>query len=160
VAIGYWAEGEKSIQAQTLPTESLEREALTTFWKALERRRLVGFNARSFDVPTLIQRSRYLDVRHPYISLARFGKGDVTDLRDLLTFDDARYEAIMPKSLSAFCRRFGIDVPDALTGADVAAAVKDGRWGDVEGHVRADVLKTALLASRLGYFRVQCRSAA
>jgi hypothetical protein len=103
-------------------------------------------------VPTLIQRSRYLNVPHPFISLARFGRGDVIDLRDVLTFDDARYDAIMPRSLTAFCRRFGIDVADPLTGADIADAVKQGRWGDVASHVRADVLKTKLLAARLGFF--------
>ena len=61
----------------------------------------------SFDVPTLIQRSRYRRAASS-ISLARFGKGDVVDqLRDVLTFDDAQYDAVMPRSLSAFCRRFG-----------------------------------------------------
>ena len=65
----------------------------------------------------------------------------------------ARYDAIMPRSLTAFCRRFGIDVPDPLTGADIALAVKEARWGDVEAHQRADVTTTALLAERLGCFR-------
>ncbi len=131
--------------------ESRELSALTSFWKAAARGRLFGFCARTFDVPTLIQRSRYLEVPHPLISLARYGKGDVIDLRDVLMFDNARCGAVMPRSLSAFCRRFGIDVEDALTGADIAA-VREGRWADVVSHVRADVLKTARLAARLGLF--------
>jgi DNA polymerase III epsilon subunit-like protein len=153
VALGYWVEGGEDIQVRTLADEDAERDALAEFWRITEGRRLVGFYARSFDVPTLIQRSRYLGVRYPFISLARFGRGDVIDLRDILTFDDARYDAIMPRSLTAFCRRFGIDVSDPFTGADIADAVKQGRWADVAVHVRADVLKTGLLAERLGYFR-------
>jgi hypothetical protein len=153
VALGYWLEGDAEIQVQTFPTEAAERDALDAFWIVAKGKRLVGFYARSFDVPTLIQRSRYLSVPHPSISLARFDRGDVIDLRDILTFDDARYDAIMPRSLTAFCRRFGIDVADPLTGADIAEAVKLGRWGDVASHVRADVLKTKLLAERLGYFK-------
>jgi predicted 3'-5' exonuclease similar to PolB exonuclease domain len=115
VAIGTCVEGESEIGVTTIADETAEREALAAFWALADGRRLVGFYARSFDVPTLIQRSRYLDVPHPYVSLARYGKGDVIDLRDILTFDDARYEAIMPRSLTAFCERFGIRVPDQLT---------------------------------------------
>lgn len=152
VAIGTCLEGAEDIAVTTIQNETEEREALAAFWRLADDRRLVGFYARSFDVPTLIQRSRYLQVPHPFISLARYGRGDVIDLRDVLTFDDARYEAIMPRSLTAFCERFGIHVPDPLTGADIAAAVREGRWSDVAAHVRADVLKTVRLADRLGCF--------
>lgn len=43
-----------------------------------------------------------------------------------------------------------IEVPYQLTAADIAQAVREGHWNDVEGHVRADVRRTALLAERLG----------
>ncbi len=154
VAIGWWSESDPEPRAIVIvdEDEQQEREALETFWAIAKGRRLVGFAARSFDVPTLIQRSRYLGVHAPDISLGRYGRGDVTDLRGVLTFDDARYEAIMPRSLTAFCKRFGIEVDDPLTGADIAQAVAEERWADVERHVMADVHKTALLAAKLGCY--------
>jgi len=104
------------------------------------------YNRTNFGGPLLLRepgrvRGRYadsavtlLEVPHPSISLARYGRGDVIDLPDVLTFDDARYEAIMPRSLSAFCRRFGADVLDPFSSSDIAAAVREDRWADVEHH--------------------------
>jgi hypothetical protein len=58
--------------------------------------------------------------------------------------------------LDFYAKRFGFEAPaDALTGKDIGQAVTDGRWGDVQQHVRADVIKTAQLAARLGWFRKQ-----
>jgi hypothetical protein len=57
-----------------------------------------------------------------------------------------------PLSLSApdfYARQLGFDVTaDALTGK----ALADGRWSEVERHVRVDVFRTALLAARLEWF--------
>lgn len=137
-------------------TEAEEKAALAEFWSHVRFDRpaqLIGFCARTFDVPTLIQRSRLLGVRYPQISLGRWGKGDVTDLRDILTFDDARYEALMPRSLKAFCRRFGIPVDDEISGADIPACVAAGDWASVEAHVTSDVRLTVALAERLGVIK-------
>jgi hypothetical protein len=52
----------------TCHNEVEEHHALTCFWNDALGRRLVGFCARTFDAPTLIQRSRLLQVsnlRHP-----------------------------------------------------------------------------------------------
>jgi hypothetical protein len=153
VAIGYFREGDTAPQVLIAKNDAEERRALETFWHLAERRKLVGFCIRNFDAPTLVQRSRYLNVPHPTISLARWGRGDCLDLRDQLTFDDSRYEAVMSRSLTMFCKRFGLDVPeDPLTGADMAAAVQAGNWEAVTAHVLADVQKTAALAARLGHF--------
>ena len=131
--------------------EEEERESLADYWAALRNHMMLGFCVRNFDAPTLIQRSRLLDVRHPYISLARYGRGDVVDLRDILTFDDARYDAIMPRSLKAFAKRFGLDVTDDVDGADIHRLVQEGRWEAVEAHVTSDIELTIGLAQKLGY---------
>lgn len=148
VAIGTAIDGGPA-QVTVCHDEDQERQALMAFWALAQRQRLIGFNARSFDAPYLIQRSRYLDVPYTELNLARYGRGDIIDLREILTFDDARYEAIMPRSLDTFCRRFGIVVDDPTTGADIAAMVARDDWEGVEAHCRADVQRTRLLAERL-----------
>lgn len=150
VALGLHNVGDGGPQVIVCKTEKDERAALAAFWLATKGRRLVGFCSRTFDVPTLIQRSRLLGVPHPDLSLAKFGRGDVTDLREILTFDDARYEAIMPRALDAFCKRFGIVVEDDWTGADVGQLVKAENWHGVMAHCRADLERTRLLAERIG----------
>jgi hypothetical protein len=155
VAIGTQGIGKTGEQVTICKTEDDERAALAAFWIETKRRQLVGFNARVFDAPTLIQRSRYLGVKPRPLSLARYGKGDVTDLREVLTFDDARYEAIMPRSLEMFCRRAGIQVEDAYSGADIARLVAEGNWQAVESHCRADITRTRLLAEWAGVLNLE-----
>lgn len=147
--IGLHNVGDSQPHVLMCKTEADEKAALAAFWLATKGRRLVGFSIRSFDAPTLIQRSRYLGVIPRNLSLARFGRGDVTDLREILTFDDANYTALMPRSLDAFCKRFGIVVTDDWTGADVPTLIKAGNWAGVEAHCLADIERTRLLAERI-----------
>jgi hypothetical protein len=150
VALGFSINHEAPI-ALACADEQAEATALETFWDVSHRADdVVGFCARTFDLPTLIQRSRLLGVKHPPVNLARYGRGMVTDLRDVLTFDDARYEAIMPRSLKAFCKRFGIPVTDDVNGADIPQLVAENNWAPVLAHVTSDVLLTRELAYRLG----------
>lgn len=46
------------------------------------------------------------------------------------------------RSLGFYCRRFGISVPDAVSGGEVGRLVAAGEWRQVHDHVRADVAKT------------------
>lgn len=151
VAIG-WSTDCLNATARVCGDEPAEASALCAFWQAARGKKIVGFAARTFDAPTLIQRSRLLKVPHPRIRIDRFGRGDVIDIRDILTFDDARYEAIMPRSLKTFCKRFGITVNDPVDGKDVAALIAAGAWDDVLGHVTSDVELTAALGHRVGAF--------
>lgn len=153
VCLGMHNVGDGGPQVIVCKTEKDEKAALAAFWLATRGRRLVGFCSRTFDIPTLIQRSRLLGVKHPDLSLAKFGRGSVTDLREILTFDDAHYTAIMPRSLDAFCKRFGIVVTDDWTGADVPALIKQENWDGVAAHCRADLERTRLLAERIGVLR-------
>ena len=54
------------------------------------------------------------------------------------------------RSLAFYCTRFGILVPDDVTGADIGALRGGRAWSQVHDHVRADVLKTTELARRIG----------
>jgi predicted PolB exonuclease-like 3'-5' exonuclease len=152
-----WDDGTRAAHLPCL-TEADEQHALTTFWSVAEGRRLLGFCARTFDLPVLIQRSRYLQIDYPPVSLARYGKGDVIDLRDVLTFDDQRYEAIMPRSLKMFARRFGIPVTDDIDGAQIPELVAKGEWNRVIAHVTSDLALTKALAVRLGYLQTLTQS--
>ena len=158
VAIGWQTDQMDEPICVVCQNEAFEAVALATFWGDAKRRQLVGFNARGFDVPTLIQRSRLLNVPFPKVSLNRYGRGDVTDIRDVLTFDDARYEAVMPRSLKAFCKRFGIENQDETSGADIAAMVAAGDWQGVTDHCLSDVRLTVRLAQRIGVLHVQSYS--
>ncbi len=111
---------------------------------------LVGFCIRKFDVPVILQRARYLGVKMPRISLKRYDNPHITDLYDLLTFDEQPCTSVMRRSLSSFCRRFGIDVEDSIAGMDVPTLIADGDWPSVEAHCLADVKKTLKLAQLLG----------
>lgn len=150
VAIG-WQIDDGDIESVTCQDEDEEAAAIQRFWSMASSRTLIGFCSRTFDAPTLIQRSRLLGLKHQPISIGRYGRGNVVDLRDVLTFEDARYEAIMPRSLKAFAKRFGIPVDDQVDGKHIAELVKVGDWEAVRAHVESDVRLTAQLAARLGY---------
>jgi hypothetical protein len=150
VALAWQSAGDDDVTVYSCHNEVEERQALVNFWNDYLGRKMVGFCARTFDAPTLIQRSRLLNVNHPRVRIDRFGRGDVIDVRDVLTFDDARYEAIMPRSLKAFCKRFGIPVDDDVDGKDIPELVAAGKWELVKSHVVSDVRLTLALAQRVG----------
>ena len=148
VAIGLWSEDQPEPTAWTVFSVSEERDLLIAFWRTSTQRHLVGFNCLNFDLPVLLRRSLYLDVPTPRIGIDRFKHPDVTDLMQELSFNGK----LTMRSLSFYCKRFGFDVPDHMVGAGIAQAVEEGRWADIEAHVKADVQKTSLLAAKLGHF--------
>jgi hypothetical protein len=150
VAIGTRREDEDTPCVWLAADDAGERDMLQRFWQLTADRHLVGFNCLGFDLPVLLRRSLYLGVPTPHLQIDRFKHPQVTDLMDELSFGGK----LKFRGLSFFCRRFGIDVPDPLTGAGIAAAVAEGRWTDVDAHVSADVQKTAQLAARLGAFHL------
>jgi hypothetical protein len=132
-------------------TEQEERALLVEAWDVIRGDglsmgpSLVGFNLLAFDLPVLIRRSQYLGLRIPPLNLDKYRTPHV-DLMERLSFNGK----IKAHSLDFYCKRFGIEVADDVSGADVDALVKAGEWDRVLGHCRADVQKTRLLAERLG----------
>jgi hypothetical protein len=147
VAIGWWREDEPEPTALTL-ADGTESEMLEQFWRKAAGRHYVGFNCVPFDLPVLLRRSLYVGVAAPALQVDRFRHTHITDLLQVLS----HHGMLRYHSLGFYARRFGCDVPDGLTGADIGQAVAEGRWRDVAGHVRADVEKTAGVAGKLGYF--------
>jgi hypothetical protein len=154
VALGVCVNGAST--ARAVRDEQDEAEALEGFWAVARHRLLVGFRVREFDLPLMIQRSRYLGVAHLSPDLGRYARtSTVCDLFDVLTFNDLRAEALMKRSLKSFCRRFGIPVDDAVSGADVPALIAAGNWDAVQAHCVSDVALTVALAQRLGIVRAE-----
>jgi predicted PolB exonuclease-like 3'-5' exonuclease len=151
VCIGTWHLNQ-GVVVDVLQCDADEREALKVFWRLADGRRLVGFRCREFDLPMLIQRSRYLGVKAPSVDLGRYSRGDrLTDLYDILTFQDSQRTFAMRRSLQSFARRVGLPLPaDMVNGADVPALVAAGDWKAVGDHCRADVDLTVALAEWLG----------
>lgn len=155
VAIGWWKEGCTSVRYQ-FDGDGGEADALAEFWEAAQHRSIVGFYLRNFDLPMMMQRSRYLDIPHPALDLGRYARGfGIVDLHDLLTFNDLRGENIMPRSAKSFARRFGIPVTDEIDGKDIPALVAAGEWEKVAAHVTSDVELEVALARRLGVIQAQ-----
>jgi len=149
VAIGTWSE-HFGLMAMMCASEAEEAAALDAFWRMAKRRLIVGFRVREFDLPMLMQRSLYLGVNFPQLDLGRYARGSgIVDIYDRLTFQDIRQEAVMRRSVHAFCRRFGIQVTDEISGKDIPALVAAGDWAAVESHVRSDVLLEVELARKL-----------
>jgi predicted PolB exonuclease-like 3'-5' exonuclease len=148
VAIGWCLEGDAP-NVTTL-AEATEAQMIAAFWKIADARHLIGFNCLGFDLPVLLRRSLYLALVRPMIQIDKYRHPAVTDLSDELSFAGK----LRLRSLSFYCKRFGIDVADTLRGADIAAAVRDGRWADVASHCAADIAKTARLAEKLGVFNM------
>lgn len=149
VAIGWQSEG--GAGSFMVQEAQWEQDALRWFWTEVGDKHLIGFNCLGFDLPVLLRRSLYLGVPAPAIQIDKFKHPQVTDLMQVLSFNGA----IKFRGLSFYAKRFGLDVPDILTGADIAQAVSEGRWSDIEAHAKADVQKTALLASRLGLVHLE-----
>lgn len=149
VAIGCWLEG-RQVAAVTAQDAYEEVARLEQFWNLAHDRHIIGFNCLGFDLPVLLRRSLYLGVSVPEVQIDKYKHPRVSDLMEILSFGDK----LRKRSLAFYCRRFGIDVPDGLKGADIGQAVSEGRWEAVEAHVRADVQKTAQLAARLSLFQL------
>lgn len=143
VAVAWQREGRE-------PMSMLDDEAtmLRYVWDTLGHSHLIGFNCLAFDLPVLLRRSQYLGIPTPAIQMDKYRHPTVTDLAMVLSFNGL----VRMRGLSFYAKRFGIDVPDPMVGADIAQAVKDGDWDGIEHHVKADVQKTAAIAEKLGLF--------
>lgn len=155
VAIGWWKEGCTSVRYQ-FDGDGGESDAIAEFWKVSLHRSIVGFRIREFDLPMMMQRSRYLGIHPPALELGRYSRGHaIVDLYDMLTFNDQRGETMMRRSAKSFARRFGIPVTDTIDGKEIPALVAAGEWDKVAAHVTADVEMEVAIAQRLGVIQAQ-----
>jgi hypothetical protein len=154
VSLGWCWPGDEIVTIRTCPTEAREAEALREFWAVTvdpSTKRvvpLVGFNSRSFDLPLLMVRSRFLGVDAPILNIDRW-KSPHPDVMLALTFNGA----LKPHKLSWYGKRFGLNVEDAFSGKEIAGLVEDGNWDAIAKHNEADVLLTRGIAERLGIIR-------
>jgi hypothetical protein len=164
VVLGWWDAIRGDPIARICLDDDAERLALGDFWLAWKRMRTVSANAqvagyycRTFDLPLLIRRSQLLGVTPEHVSLARYGRGDVCDLYDELTFHEGGYsDGVVPRTLKVFCEQFDIDVPGTdIDGAMVPGLVAAGDLEPVREHNLADLIRVGLLGQRLGLF--DCR---
>lgn len=146
------ASGEIVDGTTTLKVRS-ERDMLADFWagaKAYDT--FVTFNGRGFDVPFLLLRSAILGVAPTrdlmdgrYLYQQKGAKH--VDLADQLSF----YGAVFRKaSLHLYCRAFGIESPKAagVTGDDVSALFREGKYEDIARYNVRDIIATAELYER------------
>ena len=126
-------------------SEQEEAEGLAELGKRLAKTsQIIGFNIFGFDLPVLIRRAQYLGVEFPGFNIDRY-RSPHLDLMQFLSFGDKQ----KTRGLSFYAKRFGIDVDDDSTGADIDALVRAGDWAGVAAHCSADVEKTRRLAERL-----------
>lgn len=157
VALG-WMREERDIEPVvfTCENEDREREALTRFWGEVlspdnRQAQLVTFNGFGFDLPVLMRRSAYLDIPWRWLVVDRYRSPHI-DLLQKLTFNGA----IQGHSLRFYAKRFGIPIQlPEVQGSDIPQFVQDGAWDLVKRHCRSDVLLTAQIATRLGYWEVK-----
>jgi hypothetical protein len=153
-SIGWWVSGTEfpaKIEVVSLDTHT-EAEMLHAFWSVCKNehhqvRTLMGYNILDFDVRALQRRSLYLGVPDVYYQVDRFRHSNIIDLQQILSY----HGALTYRTLGFYCRRFGIDVPDPTGGGrEMPSLIAMKDWASVKTHQRADIEKTARLASRIG----------
>jgi hypothetical protein len=147
-------------QTTLCQTEDMEHIALTAFWETLRQARgdyrVIGFNLLDFDLPRLFRRSLYLDVPSVPMVRDKYRHPNVVDLQSILS-ENGR---LTWRSMDYYCSRFRLDVPmDPFDGKDIAGMVLGGQWGQVQEHNRCDLVKTRMLAERLGVLDALVRPA-
>jgi predicted PolB exonuclease-like 3'-5' exonuclease len=151
VALGTMGDGESEPTVNLARDEDDERDILIEFWATVtapgfSRPTLIGFNCLGYDLPLMLRRSLYLDVKTPRFQMGKYRHDGIEDLMLSLSFDGA----VKYRGLSFYAKRFGLDVEDDTTGKDIAALHAAGDWEGIKAHCAADVRKTAMLARRVG----------
>lgn len=152
--LGFWPTGATEPTSMICRTEAEEALALAAFWQSWKRvgydGKVIGFNARRFDMPMILRRSLLLNIAGARLSLKRYHAGDVFDLFEELTFFGEPMTAVVPRTLEMFCALLKLDVPaDAVNGEDIPALVAAGNYDAVRTHNLADLYRTRALAERL-----------
>jgi hypothetical protein len=146
--LGLWLSHEPEPVAFTCDEETM----VATAWVAIaacldEGGQVLTYNGLGYDLPLLMRRAQYLGIPFKALELNKFRPGAILDLQNVLSF-----QGLKPfRSLSFYCKRFAIDIPDPTTGADMPALIASEDWAAVRAHNLADLRRTQALAQRLGY---------
>jgi predicted PolB exonuclease-like 3'-5' exonuclease len=157
VALGFHDLGSGDPTVYLCSNEFEEREQLKMFWESYAKQdtRLITYNGFRFDLPVLVMRSLYLNVKHPVLNFSPAWKAwPHVDLWERLSLNGARDRKDV-KSLRFYAKRFGIPIYDDISGKDVAAMVEAGEWDKVHNHCLFDLDLTRALAERLGVVQTQ-----
>lgn len=130
-------------------TEREEVEALESFWghvRVIPNQVLVGFYIRAYDIPLIVRRSQLLGVRYPDLNMDRYRTRDYVDLHETLTF----HGTIDGKKLTTYCKRFGLQMGEDVTGAQIAECVAKDDWAAIAAHAYADVCRVVALGRAIG----------
>jgi 3'-5' exonuclease len=125
-----------------------EEDILRWFWEDIVKfHQLISFNGRSFDGPFLHVRSAMLGIPAkrnlmPY----RYDASSHCDLLEQFSF----YKSFRKFSLDFICVSFGIDSPKrhGITGLDVNALHREGRFRDIAEYNHGDLVATRELFLR------------
>lgn len=155
VALGWVEVGSNQPVCHLAKDENEEREGLKLFWDAYkshpgqQETRLVTFYGHSFDLPVLMRRSWYLDVKCPELVLKPDWKCVHKDVWERLATGYPR----KAHGLQFYRKRLGLPIDDAISGADVGRLYQEGTpeaWALIARHCMADIETTHVLAERLG----------
>ncbi len=157
-AIGWMLEG-RDIEpvVRICRDETEERGALIDLYKEIllpttAQRPLVSFNGLRFDLPYIMRRCQYLDLKQPFLSVDKYRTPHI-DLMAQLSFNQTEHQ----HSLMFYAKRFGLPIPEGaaeVDGSMIQGLVNEGAWEAVRAHCASDVLLTYGLAARLGYIDV------
>jgi len=158
VALGYHIIGHSDDPHCLLMRDAFEaKELLRSFWeeyRALDRRqevRFVTFNGLTFDIPTLLSNSLWLDVEAPNVETDKYRSPHAEfDVMWRLS----RKGVVKPHSLKFYAKRAGLPLLDKVNGSEIAQMVKDEDWTGIEAHCMSDVGLTHALANRLKLLRM------
>jgi len=147
IAVLGWLDEQGCVHLMQCEDEDRERQALEWYWAEFDRSTVVtGFNILPFDLPVLCRRSLYLGVKVPYLQRERFRHDNVIDLLDVMD-EQGR---LKKRSVSFYCKRFGIKNDDPIKGKDVPRLLAEGQWDKVVAHCRHDLLAEHALGVRIG----------
>jgi len=118
------------------------KESLDWFWTYLtDHPVLTCFNGCNFDIPILMLESKRLGIKFPQIKVSSY-RGIEYNLLDVMKARYGHdYRGLRASALAAGLPR-EVDAEDTLvSGANVAMAYAEGRYGEIETHCRVDILR-------------------
>jgi uncharacterized protein YprB with RNaseH-like and TPR domain len=150
VALGFVDAAFNNPTVYLMSNEMEEREHLKMFADIYRQQdtRLVTFNGFRFDLPVLMRRAMYLDVKFPILSVDRY-RSEHIDIWQKLSFNGA----INAHSLKFYAKRLGIGTLDKVDGKDIGRLVAEDTtesWNAIHDHCLSDVGLCHAVALRLG----------